>query len=190
MLASAPRASGGGGIRTLEHFRVAGFQDRCNRPLCHPSEVCSSYLGQALCVNSRFPRHCSNGLLVTLRQVLHCGTRCLIHIGAVDQAELHGRMGGVFTGTRFRAASWLLLVSLYWTGGLLYCDNSVARCRIPAVPKCTKIRLPFLSPGSASLGSLRCLRVPRDPKNSSRSSMMCGLFSKRTVLNATAPAKS
>ncbi len=29
--------SGGGGIRTREPFRVVGFQDRCDRPLCHPS---------------------------------------------------------------------------------------------------------------------------------------------------------
>lgn len=34
---TAQMFNGGGGIRTLEHFRVAGFQDRCNRPLCHPS---------------------------------------------------------------------------------------------------------------------------------------------------------
>ncbi len=28
---------GGGGIRTLEGFHLAGFQDRCIQPLCHPS---------------------------------------------------------------------------------------------------------------------------------------------------------
>ncbi len=28
---------GGGEIRTHEAFRPAGFQDRCNQPLCHPS---------------------------------------------------------------------------------------------------------------------------------------------------------
>ncbi len=28
---------GGAGIRTLGTFRYAGFQDQCNRPLCHPS---------------------------------------------------------------------------------------------------------------------------------------------------------
>jgi hypothetical protein len=27
------------GIRTLERFRVSGFQDRCNRPLCHLSSA-------------------------------------------------------------------------------------------------------------------------------------------------------
>jgi hypothetical protein len=29
--------SGGGGIRTREGVTPVGFQDRCNRPLCHPS---------------------------------------------------------------------------------------------------------------------------------------------------------
>ena len=32
-------SSGGEGIRTLETFRFAGFQDRCDRPLCHPSGI-------------------------------------------------------------------------------------------------------------------------------------------------------
>ena len=31
------RFGGGGGIRTHETFRPAGFQDQCDRPLCHPS---------------------------------------------------------------------------------------------------------------------------------------------------------
>ena len=30
-------SSGGSEIRTHERFRVSGFQDRCNQPLCHPS---------------------------------------------------------------------------------------------------------------------------------------------------------
>ncbi len=30
---------GGGEIRTHERLPVAGFQDRCNRPLCHTSEL-------------------------------------------------------------------------------------------------------------------------------------------------------
>lgn len=30
--------SGWGGIRTPGTFRYAGFQNRCNRPLCHPSD--------------------------------------------------------------------------------------------------------------------------------------------------------
>src|SRR5205807_10178213 len=32
------RAGGGGGIRTHEAFRPAGFQDRSHKPLDHPSE--------------------------------------------------------------------------------------------------------------------------------------------------------
>src|SRR5262249_7702417 len=31
--------SGGGGIRTHDGVTHAGFQDRCNRRLCHPSDV-------------------------------------------------------------------------------------------------------------------------------------------------------
>src|ERR1700704_3777278 len=31
------RLFGGSGIRTHGPLRVSGFQDRCNRPLCHPS---------------------------------------------------------------------------------------------------------------------------------------------------------
>ena len=31
-------SGGSGEIRTHEPLRVAGFQDRCNRPLCHASE--------------------------------------------------------------------------------------------------------------------------------------------------------
>jgi hypothetical protein len=30
---------GRGGIRTHGWLPIAGFQDRCNRPLCHPSEA-------------------------------------------------------------------------------------------------------------------------------------------------------
>ena len=30
---------GGGGIRTHEPLRVSGFQDRRDRPLCHPSST-------------------------------------------------------------------------------------------------------------------------------------------------------
>ena len=33
--------NGGSGIRTHGPFRVSGFQDRCNKPLYHPSKVCS-----------------------------------------------------------------------------------------------------------------------------------------------------
>ncbi len=36
-LAGYVESGGGGGIRTHEPFRVSGFQDRCNRPLYHPS---------------------------------------------------------------------------------------------------------------------------------------------------------
>ena len=32
-------AGGGGEIRTHERLPVAGFQDRCNRPLCHTSKM-------------------------------------------------------------------------------------------------------------------------------------------------------
>ena len=40
---------GGGGIRTHGWSPIAGFQDRCNRPLCHPSARRASYgLGQGL----------------------------------------------------------------------------------------------------------------------------------------------
>src|SRR5262249_20855717 len=39
-LFAAKGEGGGGGIRTRERFRVVGFQDRCNRPLCHPSDAC------------------------------------------------------------------------------------------------------------------------------------------------------
>lgn len=35
---------GGAGIRTLGTSRFAGFQDRCNRPLCHPSVVRAFYI--------------------------------------------------------------------------------------------------------------------------------------------------
>ena len=31
------KPGGGGGIWTHGYFRIAGFQDRCIRPLCHPS---------------------------------------------------------------------------------------------------------------------------------------------------------
>ena len=37
-LESATDGSGGGGIRTPGTFRLSGFQDRRNRPLCHPSD--------------------------------------------------------------------------------------------------------------------------------------------------------
>lgn len=33
------RRRGGGGIRTHGPLRVSGFQDRCNRPLYHPSKL-------------------------------------------------------------------------------------------------------------------------------------------------------
>ena len=33
-------AGGSGEIRTHERLPVAGFQDRCNRPLCHASCTC------------------------------------------------------------------------------------------------------------------------------------------------------
>lgn len=33
---------GGGGIRTHGPLRTAGFQDQCNRPLCHPSNLNSN----------------------------------------------------------------------------------------------------------------------------------------------------
>lgn len=34
------RSGGSGEIRTHERFPFAGFQDRCNRPLCHASLIC------------------------------------------------------------------------------------------------------------------------------------------------------
>ena len=33
------RSGGGSGIRTHGPFRVSGFQDRCNKPLYHPSTI-------------------------------------------------------------------------------------------------------------------------------------------------------
>ncbi len=33
------KIGGGGGIRTHGDFRLSGFQDRCNKPLYHPSEA-------------------------------------------------------------------------------------------------------------------------------------------------------
>ena len=36
-------AGGGSGIRTLDAFRHAGFQDRCNRPLCQTPGYCQYY---------------------------------------------------------------------------------------------------------------------------------------------------
>ena len=38
--AGAVFSGGGGEIRTHERLPVAGFQDRCNRPLCHTSGAC------------------------------------------------------------------------------------------------------------------------------------------------------
>src|SRR5438874_8836561 len=38
-LTSHPPRDGGGGIRTHEGLRPAGFQDRSHQPLDHPSEV-------------------------------------------------------------------------------------------------------------------------------------------------------
>ena len=35
-------SGGGGEIRTHERLPVAGFQDQCNRPLCHASVLISS----------------------------------------------------------------------------------------------------------------------------------------------------
>src|SRR6266550_4162816 len=35
---------GGGEIRTHEAFRPAGFQDRCNQPLCHPSSYSRAFI--------------------------------------------------------------------------------------------------------------------------------------------------
>src|SRR5260370_22798112 len=35
---------GGSGIRTHGPLRVSGFQDRCIKPLCHPSRICSEAL--------------------------------------------------------------------------------------------------------------------------------------------------
>jgi hypothetical protein len=35
---------GGSGIRTHGPLRVSGFQDRCIKPLCHPSRICSEPL--------------------------------------------------------------------------------------------------------------------------------------------------
>src|SRR5438445_446506 len=43
VLTRGRRSSGGGGIRTREGGSLpVGFQDRCNRPLCHPSGVVPS----------------------------------------------------------------------------------------------------------------------------------------------------
>lgn len=39
----AIQRNGGGGIRTLDGLPHAGFQDRCNRPLCHPSEIAARH---------------------------------------------------------------------------------------------------------------------------------------------------
>ena len=39
---------GGGGIRTHGPFRVSGFQDRRDRPLCHPSICAGHCLPQGL----------------------------------------------------------------------------------------------------------------------------------------------
>ena len=40
-------SGGGGEIRTHERLPVAGFQDRCNRPLCHTSEPALPVLAPA-----------------------------------------------------------------------------------------------------------------------------------------------
>jgi hypothetical protein len=42
--ASCELFGGGSGIRTHGPLRVSGFQDRCIKPLCHPSRICSEAL--------------------------------------------------------------------------------------------------------------------------------------------------
>ena len=41
-----PGSGRGGGIRTHGDLRHAGFQDRCIRPLCHPSLDCKACCGR------------------------------------------------------------------------------------------------------------------------------------------------
>ena len=49
------RSGGWGGIRTHEPLRVGGFQDRCLKPLGHPSKLLISlyFFGDAVVANHR-----------------------------------------------------------------------------------------------------------------------------------------
>lgn len=53
------KTGGGGEIRTHERLPVAGFQDRCNRPLCHTSSTCV----QNRCLQARCHAACIAPLL-------------------------------------------------------------------------------------------------------------------------------
>ncbi len=48
---------GRGGIRTHEAFRPAGFQDRCIRPLCHPSDGSAVYTIRIRLRTQSLPAH-------------------------------------------------------------------------------------------------------------------------------------
>ena len=57
-LALIPQKLGGRGeIRTHGSFQIDGFQDRCNRPLCHPSVVYMYHttinMSKAICIRSQ-----------------------------------------------------------------------------------------------------------------------------------------
>ena len=50
---------GGGGIRTLETLRPAGFQDQCIQPLCHPSA--GAHAGEYSVQSARLDEHGLHG---------------------------------------------------------------------------------------------------------------------------------
>ena len=49
-----PKSGGGGGIRTRGTFPFSGFQDRCNKPLYHPSKLLTFILLQRKRLMSKF----------------------------------------------------------------------------------------------------------------------------------------
>jgi hypothetical protein len=55
------KCGGRGGIRTHGCFHIGGFQDRCNRPLCHPSAIGVQGRGPEL----RGCTSCATGLVRT-----------------------------------------------------------------------------------------------------------------------------
>ena len=85
-------SGGRGGIRTHGWLPIAGFQDRCNRPLCHPSDGC--------CLAVRAAGANRSQSLAQVAEAAHIGQQ---HFGYGDRAVgvlvvLHHRDQGATDG--------------------------------------------------------------------------------------------
>ena len=82
-------SGGSGEIRTHGPFRVAGFQDRCNRPLCHASS------GAILAVQQHAPGYDESHHVVQAAVGAHAPGVGLHHLQARAQVLAANNIGAV-----------------------------------------------------------------------------------------------